>query len=200
MGVSPDVPPKIDARFPYILYCGRIDPGKGCDRLFRYFELFQRQHPGPLQLLLSGNLQMKLPKRVRGLRYLGYVPEEEKMRLMVGAQAVVVPSPNESLSLITLEAMAVGTPVLAYGRNPVLREHIEQSDGGFLFSGYESFRVRLGTLLANAELRTNMGLAGQRYVRANYAVDVVKRKWFEEVERCAGTPPAEATAGAERPA
>ncbi|MEQ9365553.1 MAG: glycosyltransferase family 4 protein, partial [Leptospirales bacterium] len=168
-------------RILYILYCGRIDPGKGCDRLFRYFRLFQNQHPGPLKLLLTGDLQMKLPNPGPGIKHLGYVSETEKLRLMADARAVIVPSPHESLSLITLEAMKLGTPVLAFGPNPVLREHIERSQGGLLFSGYESFRVGLGRILGTPDLRETLGAGGRRYVNENFDPDVVRQRLLEEI-------------------
>ncbi len=45
-----------------------------------------------------------------GVRYLGYLSEEEKHAAMAGAKAVVCPSPYESLSIVLLEAFALGTP------------------------------------------------------------------------------------------
>lgn len=187
MGVSTNTAvgtaPKAQPRILYILYCGRIDPGKGCDRLFRYFRLFQKQHPGPLKLLLTGNLQMALPKPRPGIRYLGFVSDAEKRRLMAGARAVIAPSPNESLSLITLEALAEGTPVLAYGGNPVLREHIEASQGGLLFTNYESFRVGLGRILGSPGLRESLGAGGEKYVREYFDESVVRARLHAEIER-----------------
>ena len=165
---EPVVPTGRTPKSFYILYCGRIDPGKGCDLLFRYYRLFQKQHPGPLKLLLTGNLQMKLPSPAPGIKHLGFVSDAEKERLMARAHAVVMPSPNESLSLITLEAMLLGTPVLALGSNPVLREHIDRSGGGLCFTGYESFRVALGRLLGSPGLRESLGAAGQAYVQKEF--------------------------------
>lgn len=169
------------AKLLYILYCGRIDPGKGCDRLFRYYRMFQNQHPGPLKLLLTGSLQMKLPNPRPGIKHLGFVSDAEKRRLMTGARAVIVPSPNESLSLITLEAMGLGTPVLAFGPNPVLREHVEASQGGLLFSNYESFRVGLGRILGTPGLRESLGAGGRRYVREHFDLPVVRERLLQEI-------------------
>ncbi|MCR9143484.1 MAG: glycosyltransferase family 4 protein [bacterium] len=204
MGVEAAAPAtelrKKSPRILYLLYCGRIDPGKGCDRLFRYFRLFQNQHPGPLKLLLTGNLQMKLPSPRPNIKHLGFVSDAEKLRLMADARAVVIPSPHESLSLITLEAMGQGTPVFAYGRNPVLREHVEASEGGLLFSDYESFRVNLGRILGTPGLREKLGAGGRRYVSENFETSVVRKRLLAEIASApfaAPVDPARAASGAE---
>lgn len=185
VSAPPPEPARTGGRTPksfYILYCGRIDPGKGCDVLFRYYRLFQKQHPGPLKLLLTGNLQMKLPSPAPGIKHLGFVSNAQKERLMAKAHAVVVPSPNESLSLITLEAMLLGTPVLALGSNPVLREHIDRSGGGLCFTGYESFRVALGRILGSPGLRESLGAAGQQYVRREFDPAVVRQRLLNALD------------------
>lgn len=175
--VNTDVP---RPRFPYVLYCGRIDPGKGCQNLVDWFVRFQKEHPGPAKLLLTGSLQMKLPRR-RDVRYLGFVSEAEKSKLISAARLLVVPSPHESLSIVALEALARGTPILVWGANPVLRDHA--ADGrGLTFTSYDEFRQNLGTILGNATLRERFAAAGRPYVRERYDIAAVRSRFLGELD------------------
>ena len=59
---------------------------------------------------------MQLPE-VPWVRFAGLLSERERLQALEAATIVVVPSPFESLSLLALEAMAVGTPVLCNARS-----------------------------------------------------------------------------------
>ena len=52
---------------------------------------------------------------------------------------MVCPSPYESLSLLALEAMSVGTPVLVNARSEVLVEHCVRSNAGLYYSNKDEF-------------------------------------------------------------
>ncbi len=60
------------------------------------------------------------------------------------ATIIVVPSPFESLSLLTLEGMAVGKPVVCNAHADVeLVDHCRRSNAGLFYSNREEFdRVR----------------------------------------------------------
>src|SRR5215813_1090361 len=92
------------APVPYLLYCGRVDPNKGCRELFEYFITFKKTHPGNLKLIITGKDDIDVPKH-EDIEFRGFVSVEEKFRLMAGAMLFVTPSPNESFSIVTLEAM-----------------------------------------------------------------------------------------------
>ena len=111
-----------DVRGPYVLYAGRIDAGKGCAEMLDFYGRYRRNCRGAAQLLLIGKLAMPTP-RVPGVRYLGYLSEAEKMAAMAGAKAILCPSRYESLSIVLLEGLAVGTPGLVSARSPVLDDH-----------------------------------------------------------------------------
>ncbi|MFQ5722050.1 MAG: glycosyltransferase family 4 protein, partial [Candidatus Aminicenantales bacterium] len=80
---------------PFILYAGRIEAGKGCRELIDYFLRFNHQYPD-LTLVLIGKLLMDLPSHPK-IRYLGFLPSQEKNAAMSAALVTIHPSPFESL-------------------------------------------------------------------------------------------------------
>ena len=64
----------------------------------------------------------------------GRIDEQSKWDALAGALAVVVPSRYESLSLLTLEAFAVGTPVIGNAASDVVVGQIQRSGGGVPFA------------------------------------------------------------------
>ena len=98
----------------------------------------------------------------------GTVSENEKFELMSGAEAFVMPSPYESFSIATLEAMAQKTPVLASTGSDIVVDHIKKSNGGLLYNNYENFREGINLLLKNKKRSNALGENGNRYVNENY--------------------------------
>ncbi len=160
---------KHDISAKYLLYAGRIDAGKGMDELFRYFTFYKEEHPatGNLQLVLIGKLGMKLPED-KSIRYIGFVDEADKLAAMAGAVAVVQSSRMESLSIVTLEAFSVGSPVLANGGSQVLVDHCRKSNAGFYYRDFEEFEKLLHLLLNDKSLARDLGKNGQRYIKETY--------------------------------
>lgn len=171
-------------RTPYILYCGRVDPNKGCPELFDYFIKFKKEQPSALRLVLIGEKTMALPSHV-DVDFRGFVETEEKFRLMAGATVFIMPSRNESFSIVTLEAMGQRTPVLACGDGEVLVEHVHVSGAGRLYHTYESFRAQLAEMLSDEEGLKRMGSMGREYVVSRFGRERVRRSLIEAVESCA---------------
>jgi glycosyltransferase involved in cell wall biosynthesis len=90
---------------------------------------------------------------------------------------VVVPSPFESLSLLALEAMAVGTPVLCNARSEVLVEHCLKSNAGFFYADRDEFIECSNLLLGDERMRRAMGRNGREYIIRNYRWDVIMAKY-----------------------
>ncbi len=168
---------------PFLLYAGRIDPSKGCNRLLSYYRAARRHLPLPL--ILIGNKVMDLP-RDPDIRYLGMLPEQDKLDAMAAATVLINPSPFESFSIVVLEAMLCGTPVLVNGHCEVLRGHVRRSNGGLYYETGFEFVEALRLMLADDELRTRMGENGATYVQRNYARDAVGMAYLSFLEEQAG--------------
>jgi glycosyltransferase involved in cell wall biosynthesis len=160
---------------PMALYGGRIDPGKGCEELFEYFSAYVKDG-GDGTLALMGVKLMSLPEEPF-IRFAGLLSDRERMQALEAATVVVVPSPFESLSLLALEAFAVGTPVLVNARSEVLVEHCLRSNAGLFYADRDEFVECLKLLVGDADLRAAMGENGREYVRRNYRWDVVLAKY-----------------------
>ncbi len=165
---------------PYLLYCGRIDPNKGCVELFSHFIEFKKQHPSNLRLLLTGKDDMPVPEHP-DIEFLGFVDDEEKLRLMAGAKIFVMPSGNESFSIVTLEAMVQQAPVLASGVSEVLVDHVNESRAGGIYNDYESFAARLVEMLADETELKRMGARGREYVVSRFTREQVRTALLKAV-------------------
>jgi len=169
---------------PYLLYCGRIDPNKGCDELFQYFMRFKQEHPGKLHLVLTGKDDIAIPDHP-DIEFRGFVSPEEKFRLMAGAALYMMPSGKESFSIVMLEAMAQRTPVLASGACEVTVDHLNESGGGLIYSDYESFSQGLHNLLSDESARRRMGDKGREYVTTHFTPERIREALIDAIESCA---------------
>jgi glycosyltransferase involved in cell wall biosynthesis len=159
----------------FLLYGGRIDAGKGCEELLEYFTSY-KERGGEADLVLMGVKLMQIPE-VPWVKFAGLLSERERLQALEAATIVVVPSPFESLSLLALESMAVGTPVLCNGRAEVLVEHCLKSNAGLFYGDRDEFIECAALLLGDERLRRAMGRNGKEYVKRNYRWDAILAKY-----------------------
>jgi glycosyltransferase involved in cell wall biosynthesis len=169
---------------PFVLYGGRIERGKGCEELIEYFSAYV-QDRGEAALALMGVKLMPLPEEPF-INFAGLLSERERLQALEAATVVVVPSPYESLSLLALEAFAVGTPVLANARSEVLVDHCLRSNAGLFYADRHEFVECLQLLVGDGRLRAAMGQNGRDYVRRNYRWDVVLGKYDRMIAKIRG--------------
>jgi glycosyltransferase involved in cell wall biosynthesis len=167
-----------DVRRPYLIYIGRIDENKGCHKLFEYFLQFKKEAASDIELVLIGDTVLKIPAHP-DIRHLGFLPEQDKFDALCGAELLVMPSFYESLSMVTLEAWAMGKPVLANARCDVLEGQCRRSNGGLYYENYGEFRQALRILLASPRLRRILGDNGRKYYYANYTWDIIEHKYLK---------------------
>ncbi|WGV25485.1 glycosyltransferase family 4 protein [Halotia branconii] len=170
-------------KYPYILYSGRIDSRKGCNDLINFFIQFKKDISSTLRLILTGKNEIEIPNHP-DIDFKGFVSSEEKFKLMAGASIFVMPSPYESFSIVTLEAMAQCTPVLVNGLCQVLVEHVERSGGGKIYHNYDEFSAAIQTIMADQNQRVVMGNLARDYVVSNDALNNIKSQLIEIVNSC----------------
>lgn len=174
-GTLPPIPESI-ANSPYIVYAGRIEAGKGCTKLFSYFQRYKKRFPGDLKLVLLGKAAMEIPKS-QDIIHLGFVSEEMKFAIMQQALLLVLFSKYESLSMVVLESMIMGRPVLVNEECEVLKGHCVRSNAGLYFGNYPEFEGALNYLQTHKEQYETMCRNGEKYVEYNYQWPVIIRKY-----------------------
>jgi glycosyltransferase involved in cell wall biosynthesis len=170
---------------PYLLCIGRVDDKKGTGILWRYFRAFKERHPGPLRLVLVGQV-VDPPESAPDIVVTGMIEEGMKWGLLRGAQVVVAPSPVEAFSITVVEALTAGAPVVVNGICGPTREHCEQSGAGMWFETYAEFDAAITRLTTDATLHAVMAGNGLRYVEDNYRWPVVLDRYCAFLEGFAG--------------
>ena len=173
---------KANIRRPYAIYIGRIDENKGCKELFSFFERYASMYPNGLDLLLVGSAVLPVPKHPR-IRHLGFLSDEDKFDALAGADLLIMPSAYESLSMVALEAWALGKPVLANARCDVLHGQCVRSNGGLYYENFDEFAEALFTLEASGPIGAILGRNGREYFRRHYTWPVIERKYFDVFDR-----------------
>jgi len=160
---------------PFLLYVGRIDKNKGCLTLFAYFRKFRQETGAEVDLVLAGRSVISIPDDPH-VRHVGFISEEEKVAALGQCRLLVIPSPYESLSVITLEAWKLGVPVLANARCKVLMGQCLRANGGLFYHGYAEFAEALSLLLADDALAASLGQQGRRYVERECSWETIDAK------------------------
>jgi glycosyltransferase involved in cell wall biosynthesis len=168
----------------FLLYVGRIDPSKGCGELFEFFLRNRREGRSPAKLVLLGKAVMPIPEHP-DIVSLGFVSEDTKWNALAACDALVMPSLNESLSMVLLEAWSVGKPVIVNGRCEVLVGQCQRSNGGLWYSNYEEW-TRTIECLQSGRVSSVLGRQGWRFVRQHYSWPSIERAYLESVQSVIG--------------
>jgi len=199
VGVGSDVPERSDAaRFrrkfgvsrPFAIYIGRIDENKGCKELFEHYQRYAAVFPRGADLVLVGSAKMPIPQHPR-IHHLGFLSDEDKFDALAASDFLIMPSYFESLSMVALEAWALGRPVLANGRCDVLKGQCIRSNGGLYYERFEEFVEAMYALESNGPLHAKLGQNGRDYFRRNYAWPVIERKYMDMLQRLQAAAPAQ---------
>jgi glycosyltransferase involved in cell wall biosynthesis len=170
---------------PYLLYVGRIDPGKGALALADMFVAYKDRHPrDELVLVMLGDALVPLPES-DDILVTGFVDYQTRDDALEGAFALAQPSFFESFSMILTEAFAFGRPAIVDGRCAVLRGHAQRSGAAIPYDNFGEFEGALEMLLADPALARAMGAAGRTYVEREYTWDVVLDRYEALLERTA---------------
>jgi glycosyltransferase involved in cell wall biosynthesis len=156
----------------YVLYCGRLAPGKGAETLLRAHEAAGCRWP--LVIAGSGPLMDELKSRFnRNVRFAGQLSGETLDTAIAEASVVVVPSEwCENCPMSVLEAMASGKAVIA-SRIGGIPELVNDRVTGLLFEpgNADELRVHLESVMSDAERRAQMGSAGRLRAENNFSLE-----------------------------
>lgn len=159
-----------------ILFAGRIEPLKGVDTLLKAIALIQQRQPEAVKdvcvAIIGGDPWNDDPDdemaRLQELRqelgvsetvtFLGAKDQDVLPNYYAAAEMVVMPSHYESFGMVALEAMAMGTPVIA-SEVGGLAFLVRDGRNGFLVPSRdpEALAERIFTLLQDSNCRNQLG-------------------------------------------
>ncbi|HQZ39977.1 MAG TPA: glycosyltransferase [Vicinamibacterales bacterium] len=173
---------KFELSHRFAVYVGRIDENKGCRELFDFFENYSASLVDGLHLVLIGTPVIAIPRHPR-IHHLGFVSDQDKFDAIAASEVLIMPSYFESLSMVALEAWALGRPVLANAACDVLQGQCVRSNAGLFYSGFHEFFEALRTLDGNPALAASLGRNGRQYFERHYSWPVVERKYTDMFDR-----------------
>jgi len=167
-----------------ILFVGRIEPLKGVDTLLRAMSILQARHPAAIAdtclAIIGGDPWNDDPStemgRLQQLRtdlginnlvtFLGAKDQDILPYYYAAAEMVVMPSHYESFGMVALEAMAMGTPVIA-SEVGGLAHLVQPGVNGFHVPVHdpEALAARILDLLTNDALRQQLGQQARTYAK-----------------------------------
>ncbi len=167
-----------------ILFVGRIEPLKGIDTLLRAMSILQERHPtaikGTCLAIIGGDpwnedrdsemarlQQLRTELKIHDLvTFLGARDQDILPYYYAGAEMVVMPSHYESFGMVALEAMAMGTPVIA-SEVGGLAHLVQHGVNGFHVPSRdpEALAARILDLLVDKALRARLGEQARAYTR-----------------------------------
>jgi len=155
----------------YCLYFGRLSMEKGIGTLVKAYETLCSGMP--LYVAGTGPLLKEFADQYPNVNFLGYKQGEELKDIIRRSAFVVVPSEwNENCSMVVLEAMALGKPVIG-SRIGGIPEQVLDGETGLLFEmgNAKQLSEKMSILFQDKELRARMGKAAIRRVEKEYSLE-----------------------------
>jgi glycosyltransferase involved in cell wall biosynthesis len=137
-------PPNDISKSPYsnyFLFVGRLEQSKGIMNLLEVFARIRKKTDARLLIVGEGSLKDRIEHFTRGnsldglVSCVGFAHGNSLYSLYGGARALIIPSVEaENSPLVALEALSMGTPVIASDVGG-LSEIVSKVDRGLIFNG-----------------------------------------------------------------
>jgi glycosyltransferase involved in cell wall biosynthesis len=157
---------------PLFVYLGRLKKYKRVDVVIRAFAALNLPS-ATLEIAGTGDYRAPLERLVKSLhledrvKFLGFIPEDQKIHLLRRAWASTLASPKEGWGISNLEAAACATPVIA-ANSPGICESVIDGQTGFLVPQEDpaAMTAAMRGLVESPELVASLGAAGRRFAEA----------------------------------
>ena len=159
-----------------LIFVSRLVEKKGLTHLIEAMARLVAQHPElRLTIIGDGPLREPLTQLVSKLdlqdhvHFAGSLPNAELPNYLRAAQISVMPSVQEGLGLVTVEAMGCGCAVVASDL-PAVRDVVIDGETGLMVQPADSAELaeKIGRLLADDTLRDTLAAAGRRHALAHF--------------------------------
>jgi phosphatidylinositol alpha 1,6-mannosyltransferase len=171
---------------PVILFVGRLDPEKRVQELITSFAMLSADTGVRLEIVGDGDQRAELTAQAARLGiagrvdFRGRIDDAALLDAYARASVFCMPGIAELQSIVTLEAMSAGKPVVA--ANAMALPHLVGSGrNGWLYSPGDvgELTLRLATLVADPQLRRRMGQASLQIVSGHDVGATLDR--FEQI-------------------
>lgn len=171
---------------PFILFMGRLNSIKGPDLLLEAFlggkdrlADFHLVFTGPDDGMLS---QLKAKAKASGalnrIHFPGYLSGESKILAYRDAELLVIPSRQEAMSLVVLEAGITGTPVLLTDQCGF--DEISEIGGGRVVPAtIDGLGNGLIKMLSDPPKLKEMGANLKEYIENHYTWEIIIKKYLD---------------------
>ena len=178
---------------PVLLYVGRLDKEKRIDVILRSLPDILRVTSVHLVLAGIGKEKQKLEELTKKLgiqeavTFTGFVPDRDLQNIYRIADLFVTAGIAELQSIVTMEAMASGLPVVAVNAM-ALPELVHDGENGYLFSEGNSQMLaeKVITILSNQTMRAQMSKKSLDIIR-DHDINKVVEKYesiYNEIINC----------------
>jgi hypothetical protein len=155
-----------------LLYLGRLEIAqKGLDLLLEAYASVADRVGAPLVIAGDGPDRRAIEELINRLgihdrvELLGRVTGQAKLDLLASSQLLCIPSRYESFGMVAVEALACGTPVLAF-EIPCLREVVPEGAGRLIAPGdVGAYAAALVALAADPDGCREMARRGRSFAR-----------------------------------
>ena len=173
---------------PIVLYSGRLDKDKNLETLINAIPLVLKEIEANFIFLGTGDLKESLEEKIKSLgltnnvRFVGPLkPSDLDIPEFYQLSSIfVIPSYIEAQSLVTMEAMASGLPIIA-ANGGALPELVKDNENGFLLDPFscKDFAQKIIFLLKNKKLSEKMGKRSLELIKAHDISNTYKK--LEEI-------------------
>lgn len=160
----------------YALYFGRISREKGIETLLHAHSRLESRIPA--KVVGTGPLLENLRQKFNQVSFMGYRGGQELREIIQKASFIVVPSEwYENCSMVVLESMALGKPVIG-AKIGGIPEQIDDGKTGYLFEAgnIRDLALKMDLLARDKKLRREMGRNARAKLEKKYSLDDHNKK------------------------
>jgi glycosyltransferase involved in cell wall biosynthesis len=176
-----------------LLFVGRLTAQKGIAALLD--AVGRMKHKVSLDIVGDGALGTELADRTRTLgigdrvHWLGHLPQPRLVDLYRRATALVVPSTDEGLGLVAVEAQLCETPVVGF-ESGGLTDTVQHDRTGILVppGNVDALAAALDGLLDRPDRGSDLGRAGRMVALAGFAPESAARRYAGIYRSVVGNP------------
>jgi 1,2-diacylglycerol 3-alpha-glucosyltransferase len=173
---------------PVLLYVGRLDPEKHIEEILHSAALAVKKIDFCFVIVGKGTSKTHLEKLTGQLGitdkviFTGFVPDEELPDLYRSGRCFIIASIAELLSLVTLQAMASGLPVIAVNAG-ALHELVKDKVNGYLYNegDIQAIIQHLTDVFTNEDIYRQMSKKSLEFVKQHDINMIVES--FEKIYR-----------------